>query len=60
MKVLVTLMTENDKESTPYSKEEIEQAAKRGWELICAMLNTQSRNGETIYVEKCELVEESV
>ena len=57
MKVLVTLMTENDVKSNR-SKEEIEQAAKRGWELICAMLNTQSKNGETIYVEKCELVEE--
>lgn len=57
MKVLVTLMTENDVKSN-HSKEEIEQAAKRGWELICAMLNTQSRNGETCTLEKVELVED--
>ena len=57
MKIRVTLMTENDIEPT-HSKEEIEKAAKKGWELVCALLNVQNGKDERCTVEKVELVEE--
>ena len=56
MKVRVTLMTENDKHSNA-TKEEIENVAKKSWELLCMMFNNTVNQAETITVEKCELVE---
>ena len=56
MKVRVTLMTENDKHSN-LTKEEIEEAAKKSWELLCMMFNNTYNQTETVAVEKCELVE---
>lgn len=55
MKIKVTFMTENDKH-LDIAKEEIEENAKRGWELWCAMLNAANPK-EKITLEKCELVE---
>lgn len=56
MKVRVTLMTENDKHPNA-TKEEIENAAKKSWELLCMMFNNTVNQTETVAVEKCELVE---
>lgn len=56
MKVKVTLMTENDKHSNA-TKEEIENAAKKSWELLCMMFNNNYAQEEVVTVEKCELVE---
>lgn len=54
MKVRVTIMTENDK---PISNlgDSPEETAKRGWELLLALLNTQSDDKATL--EKVEIVE---
>ena len=57
MKIRVTLMTENDIVPSQ-SKEETERVAKKGWELICALLNAQMDNDERCTVENVELVEE--
>ena len=56
MKIKVTLMTENDKHSNA-TKEEIENAAKKSWELLCMMFNNSYAQEEVVTVEKCELVE---
>lgn len=56
MKVKVTLMTENDKHSNA-TKEEIENTAKKSWELLCMMFNNTVNQTETVTVEKCELIE---
>lgn len=56
MKVRVTLMTENDKHPNA-TKEEIENVAKKSWELLCMMFNNTVNQTETVTVEKCELVE---
>lgn len=54
MKVRVTLMTENDK-SVSALGENPEEKLKRGWELVCAMLNTMSDDSATL--ENVEIVE---
>lgn len=54
MKVRVTLMTENDKPVSALGKNP-EEKLKRGWELVCAMLNTMSDDGATL--ENIEIVE---
>lgn len=56
MKIRVTLMTENDKHLN-VSKEEIEEKAKIGWELLCMMFNNTYGQEDVATVEKCELVE---
>ena len=56
MKIRVTLMTENDKHLN-VSKEEIEEKAKIGWELLCMMFNNTYGQEDVVTVEKCELVE---
>ena len=56
MKIRVTLMTENDKHLSGYSKEEIEAEAKDGWDTLLAALLFGMN--DTAYVESCELVEE--
>lgn len=57
MKIRVTLMTENDVIPSQ-SKEETEQAAIKGWELLCALMNVQSTKNERCTVESVELVED--
>ena len=54
MKVRVTLMTENDKPISVLG-ENPEEKLKRGWELICAMLNTMSDDSAAL--ESVEIVE---
>lgn len=56
MKVRITLMTENNKHPNA-TKEEIENSAKNGWELLCTMFNNSYAREEIVTVEKCELVE---
>ena len=56
MKVRVTLMTENDRHLNA-TKEEIENTAKKSWELLCMMFNNSYAQEEAVTVEKCELVE---
>lgn len=54
MKVRVTIMTENDKPISVLG-ENPEEKAKRGWELVLALLNTQSEDKATL--ESVEIVE---
>ncbi len=55
MKIRVTLMTENDKPVSDLG-DNSEEAAKRAWEFICALLNTRNQK-ERATVEKVEIVE---
>lgn len=54
MKVRVTIMTENDKPISVLG-ENPEEKAKRCWELMLALLNTQSEDRATL--ERVEIVE---
>lgn len=55
MKIRVTLMTENDKHlNESYTNEQIEEEAVKAWKLVSDMLSV---NGESMRVEKCELIE---
>lgn len=56
MKLRITLVTENDKHLN-VTKEEIEDAAKKSWELLCMMFNNTYDQTEKVTVEKCKLVE---
>lgn len=56
MKVRITFMTENDKHPNA-TREEVENSAKNGWELLCTMFNNSYAREEIVTVEKCELVE---
>lgn len=54
MKVRVTIMTENDKPVSALGKNP-EETSRRAWDLIIALINTQSDDKMT--VEKIEIVE---
>lgn len=55
MKVKVTLISENDRHPDA-TKEELEEAAKKGWDLLCSMYNSLSTE-DRAFVEKCEIIE---
>lgn len=54
MKVRVTIMTENDKPVSVLG-ENSEEAARKAWELVLALLNAQSEDRATL--ERVEIVE---
>lgn len=54
MKVRVTLMTENDKPVSALG-DNPEKELRKGWELVCALLNMQSDDKATL--ENAEIVE---
>jgi hypothetical protein len=55
MKIRITIMTENDKHfPDDVSDQRIEAATKVGW---MALLNMLKDDGESVSVEKCELIE---
>lgn len=54
MKVRVTIMTENDKPVSVLG-ENPEEKVKRGWELVLALLNTQSE--DKVMLESAEIIE---
>lgn len=54
MKVRVTLITENDKPVSVLG-ENPEETARKGWELVLALLNAQSEDRATL--ERVEIVE---
>lgn len=55
MKIRVTLMTENNKHlDETFTDKQIEEEAVKAWKLASDMLSV---NGESMQVEKCELIE---
>lgn len=56
MKIRVTLYTENEKH-VACSMEELEEAAKKAWQLLFDSIVDYSADYEKAIVEKCEVIE---
>jgi hypothetical protein len=59
MKIRVTLLTENNRPVSALGQNPTENA-RRGWELVCALLNSASGvNKDHVALEALEIVEEA-
>lgn len=58
MKLRVTIISENDRHISNESKEKIEEAAKKGWNILLNTLSMLSSDDSNAHVESCELLEE--